>query len=325
MRHLFLFSTFIFLFTYSIAQNPTPGNIDSSGNSYTDISKVELEKKIQRQVSSSYSDKKTNLEKEFAAIKFIPGLQHTGAVPVEFVTKKIILKFNIFNSADTTISVYFCPGFYYTDINLYRIEKAAVEALPSVLANSPNSIGYRNITLPGHDSATIIAELSFVKTYNNAIRPRLIHAGYLAAFIAELHSSYKNTDLITYVFCGLLLMMMLFSVTNFLQGANHDFLYYSGYAFFLGGMLFIQTIFHFRTNLFGYLLEGYLDFVLQGAGIIFYMLFMQRFLNTRNNHPFLYKLYNAGISTAGYFLSCIYHIPLFHRFLYRRISYRKCY
>ena len=31
------------------------------------------------------------------------------------------------------------------------------------------------ITLPAHDSATIVAELSFVKTYLNTIRPRLIN------------------------------------------------------------------------------------------------------------------------------------------------------
>jgi signal transduction histidine kinase len=311
LRQPFLFSTLIFFFTYASAQNPSPGTKDSSGNSFIDISKVELEKKINRQVNSSYVDKNVNLENEFTTIKFIPGLQHTGSVPVGFVTKKVILKFNLCNSADTTISVYFCPGFYYKDIRLYKIEKPGIKALTSVLPDSPNGLGYRSITLPGHDSATIIAELSFVKTYNNAIRPRLIHAAYLAAFIAELHSSYKNNDLITYVFCGLLLMMMLFSVTNFLQGANHDFLYYSGYAFFLGGMLFIQTVFHFRTNLFGYLLEGYLDFVLQCIGIIFYMLFMQRFLNTRNNHPFLYKLYNAGIALL---VISLVSFSIFHHF-----------
>jgi len=272
---------------------------------------VGLEKKINRQVSSCYADKNINLEKEITSIKFIPGLQHTGSVPVDFVPKKIILKFSLFNSADTAISVYFCPGFYYKHINLYKFEKKALTPLPAVLPDNPNGLGYRNITLQGHDSVTIIAELSFVKTYNNAIRPRLIQAGYLTAFIAELHSGYKNNDLITYVFCGLLLMMMLFSVTNFLQGANQDFLYYSGYAFFLGGMLFIQTIFHFRTNLFGYFLEGYLDYILQCTGIIFYMLFMQRFLNTRNNHPFLYKLYNAGIIVLAISIGAF---SIFHHF-----------
>ena len=226
----------------------------------------------------------------------MPGLRHNGSIPNDYVTKKIVLKFNICNTADTTVSVYFCPGFYFKNIQLYKIVQENITKLPSVLPNIPDSIGYRTITLARHDSATIIAELSFVKTYNNVVKPRLIHSEHLSSFIASVKSSYTQTDLITYVFCGLLIMMMLFSLTNFLQGANRDFLYYSGYAFFLGGMLLIQTIFHFRSNNFSFFLEGYLDFILQCIGIIFYMLFMQRFLDTRINHPFLYKLYNAGIT-----------------------------
>ncbi|MBC7873357.1 MAG: hypothetical protein H7Y01_05140 [Ferruginibacter sp.] len=183
--------------------------------------------------------------------------------------------------------------------------------LPNVLPGITDSIGYRSISLGAHDSVTILAELSFIKTYNNVVRPRLINTHYLSAFIAELHRGYKQNDLITYVFCGLLLMMILFSMTNFLQGANPDFLFYSGYAFFLGGMLFTQTIYHFRSNHFSYFLEGYFDFILQGAGIIFYMLFMQRFLNTRGNHPFLYKLYNAGIAML---ITSMIAFSLFHYF-----------
>jgi len=91
-------------------------------------------------------------------------------------------------------------------------------------------------------------------------------------------------------------MMILFSLTNFVQGGNKEFLYYSGYAIFLGGLLFYQTIFHLHPSRFGYFFEGYLDFIMQGIGIIFYMLFMKKFLNTKNRHPFLSRLYNAGIA-----------------------------
>ena len=246
-------------------------------------------------VSSAYVEKKINLLTDYSDVRFNPGVRHTGSVPIEYVTKKIILKFNVFNSADTNITIFFCPGYYYRHIKLYKSSSTGLEALPIVKANIKNSLGYRGITLTGHDSAVIIAELSFVKTYNNSVRPRLIDAENLPSFIAVLNSGYSQTDMITYVFCGLLLMMMLFSIANYSQHNLTDFLYYSLYAFLLGGMLFIQTIFHFNTSRFSYFLEGYLDFILQSTGIIFYMLFMQRFLNTRTKHPFLYKLYNTGI------------------------------
>lgn len=270
-----------------------------------------VEKKIHSYANSVYLDKNINLIKDFSSLQFRHGFQHTGSVPINLVTKKIILQFHVFNAADTSLTVFFCPGFYYSRIMLYESAATGLQPLPIILPQVPFGIGYRGITLSAHDSATIIAELSFVKTYNNSLRPRLIQSKYLSAFIAELHSGYSETDMITYVFCGLLLMMMLFSIANYSQRNNTDFLFYSGYAFFLGGMLFIQTLFHFNTSGFSYFLEGYFDFILQSTGIVFYMLFMQRFLNTYTTHPFLYKLYNTGI---GLLVASMLCYTFFHYF-----------
>lgn len=263
---------------------------------YTDISKVVIEERILNTISSSYITDKSDLALIYHGITFKPGLQHKGLVPNNLVTKRIILKFNICNTANLPVSIYFCPGFYFSKIALYEQVQNGIVAIPPVLPRTSDSIGYRLITLNANDSATIIADLSAVKTYNNGIKPRLIGKDHLPAFIAKLHSNYYQGALITYVFCGLLLMMILFSLTNFVQGGNKEFLYYSGYAIFLGGLLFYQTIFHLHPSRFGYFFEGYLDFIMQGIGIIFYMLFMKKFLNTKNRHPFLSRLYNAGIA-----------------------------
>lgn len=279
-----------------LAQAPGPENNEWS--SYTDISQVSLEKKIGQSFSSCYIDKSINPATVYPGLTFTPSLPHAGRIPNERITEKILVRFNLCNSADTAIAVYFCPGFYFSDIQLYRVDRTTkgLVKLPVVLPLGKNSMGYRSLSLASKDSATIIAELSFVKTYNNAVRPRLIHAQQLPAFMDTLQGSFRQMELITYVFCGLLLMMLLFSLTNFLQGGTQDFLFYSGYTLFIGGMLFLQTVYHFRTNPFSYFYEGFLDFILQSIGIIFYMLFMQRFLNTREHHPFLYKLYNTGIA-----------------------------
>jgi signal transduction histidine kinase len=103
-----------------------------------------------------------------------------------------------------------------------------------------------------------------------------------------------ESKIFTYLFCGLLLMMILFSLASFFQGANKEFLYYSAYAFFLGAMLFIKAIHSYHTTWFAFFQETYLDFIMQSAGHFMYMLFMQKFLATKQNHPFLHKLYNAG-------------------------------
>ena len=275
-----------------------PANVaaqDSQSAVYTDISKIGLLKFIDSSVSSTYITKNADPETGYKDLVFVPGLRHRANIPNAFVSKKVLLKFNIHNSADSTISVYFFPGFYYEDIQLYRLEAGAPRKLPSILPDNPDSIGYRLISLPSHDSATLLAELRFVKTYINTIKPRFVNTEYLNSYISGLHSIHSQNDLVTYVFCGLLLMMILFSMANFLQGANPEFLYYSGYAFFLGAMLFTKAMFDFHSSRINFFLESYLDFIMQGLGIIFYMLFMQWFLNTRNKYPFLYNLYNVGI------------------------------
>jgi signal transduction histidine kinase len=280
---------FVLLFTNARSQ-------DSLAPGYIDISKIQLGQNISKPVSNAYIDKAVDEPGVFSSTRFLPGIIHKKTVPNEYVTRRSVLLFNVVNSADTAIGVYFFPGFYYEDIRLFRAEGSTLTRISDKLPKRSDSIGFRYLSLAAHDSATIVAELSFVKTYINAIRPRLINPDYLDAFIAEIHSARNESDLVTYVFCGLLLMMVLYSIANFLQGANPEFLYYSGYAFFLGFMLFTKAALNFHTNRISYFSEAYLDFIMQGLGIMFYMLFMQKFLSTKTQYVFLHRLYNTGIA-----------------------------
>lgn len=264
-------------------------------DSYIDISKVVLTERIDKTISTVYISQTGDLPQLFPRFDFKPGLQHDGLLPYQMVSKRIILRFNICNSADTTLSVYFCPGFYFNKIDLYKLTPEGIKEIPAALPPITDSIGFRQISLGAHDSVTIVAELKAIKTYNIVIRPRLIGKDHLSAFISQLHGTFGQSTLLTYIFCGLLLMMILFSTTNFFQGGNREFLYYSGYAFFLGILLFLQTYYHLHAGIFSYFLESYLDFIIQGTGIIFYMLFMKKFLDTKNKHPFLTRLYDTGI------------------------------
>ncbi|HEY6505422.1 MAG TPA: 7TM diverse intracellular signaling domain-containing protein [Chitinophagaceae bacterium] len=293
---ILLTACFTLFFNNTQAQLAPQQQEDSLARSCIDISKIRLVKSISKNVSVTYLSPKTDLPGSFSSsLPLSPGLIHAKAIPNEYVTKKAVMRFWICNSADSTVSIYFFPGFYYKHISLYRLRNDRLEEIPRILPDNPDSIGYRLISLPAHDTATILAELGFVKTYINTMRPRLINNEYQDSFVAELHSIHNDNELMTYVFCGLLLMMILFSIASFLQGANPEFLYYSGYAFFLGIMLLTKAMFIYHTTYIGYFLEGYLDFILQGLGIMFYMVFMQKYLATKSQHPFLYKLYATGI------------------------------
>jgi signal transduction histidine kinase len=61
-------------------------------------------------------------------------------------------------------------------------------------------------------------------------------------------------------------------------------------------MLFTKSFNAYRPNVSSYVLEGYLDFIMQCIGHGCYLFFMRKFLNTRRSHPFLYKFYNIGVA-----------------------------
>lgn len=275
----------------AIAQHDPP----PADTSIIDVAKIPMAREILNQVQISFVDPQPDLEKQYASLRFQPHVT-PGFVPNPLVTKKAITRFAVANSADTSISVWFFPGFYYWNVSIYEERNRQLTKLPSVAPSNPEYLSYKQITVAPHDTMTIVAALTFSKTYLNLVNPRLIHPSYLDTFIIELKNSRSQTNALTYIFSGLLLMMILYSLANFFQGANRDFLYYSGYAFSLGFMLLLKAIYGFRSTTISLFQEEYLDFILQDTGYLFYMVFMQRYIGTKANHPFLHKLYNSGIA-----------------------------
>ena len=266
---------------------------------YIDISTIDLVDTINTKLQSAYISKDSSIENKISSIEFHQGLIHNRGIPPKYVDQKVLLKFNIYNPTDSTKGLYFFPGFYFENIKLYRLNENTLTPLPSIVPKNPDSIGYRYISLVRSDTVEILAELFFVKTYTNNLRPRLINEKYLDAYILKLHNLHGSLDLVTYIFCGLLLMMILYSWANYLQGANREFLFYSGFALFLGVMLFTKSFFTYQATSTNFFLESYLDFIMQCIGYVFYMIFMQKFLETKRNFPFLNRLYNYALTLLG--------------------------
>ena len=281
---------------------------DSLSTLCIDINSGDFVKNLNKNVYSTYIEKKDKLDQVYSSLQFTPGLIHKKMIPNKYVSKKAILKFSICNSSDSIKAVWFTPGFFYSDIQLYRLKNNTLEKLQNIVPSNPDSVGYRFISLAPKDSATFLCELSFVKTYINSLNPRLIQPQYLDAFVTNLHHSRSADDQVSYIFCGLFLMMMLFSFAGFLQGGSPEFLYYSGYAFFIGLLLLIKALLNFHASTISYFVESYLDFIIQSIGIMFYMLFMRKFLDTKKQYRFLYHYYNTGLilllcSMVGYTFS----------------------
>jgi hypothetical protein len=85
---------------------------------------------------------------------------------------------------------------------LYEETKNGLKKIGSVQPEGLKEISYRLITLPPKDSATIVAELSFVRTHLNAVKPTLIHPAYLTSFVKNLDATNSGSKIVTYLFCG---------------------------------------------------------------------------------------------------------------------------
>jgi signal transduction histidine kinase len=262
---------------------------------YIDLGKITAYQSIRDKAEGTYLPPHTVLQKSYPDLTFKGGPFLRNNIPSKFVNHKLLLRFYVKNDLDAPDSVWFFPGFFYSAIQLYRISGNKLIRVPVIKPPFTDSIGYRLLTLASHDSSAFLAELSFVKTYTNSIRPRLIKKTHLSSFIFDSSSNHLYLNIVTYIFCGLLLMMILFSIANYALGGSTEFLYYTGYAVFLGVMLFTKTYYDYRINNEVFFMEAYLDFVMQCTGIGFYMVFMQKFLSTRTKYPFLNRLYNTGI------------------------------
>ena len=268
------------------------------------------EKYYLRRIPAGFVPRNFNIEAEYSAeILSREPLKITNVEPKN-VSKKLLARFSVANNTDEPDSLYFFPDLFFENVILYQIENSKARPLPVIAPAIHDSISYRLFTVLPHDTLSILVEAYPLKTYTSGFYPNIFRKKYTEAFTTNLQMENAGIRVFTYVFCGLLLMMILFSLSNFLQGSNREFLHYAAYAFFLGMMLFTKQFYYNQSNESNFFFESYMDFVLQGIGICFFMAFMIRFLVTRKNFPFLHKLYVSGII----FLSAIL-------FLYTYIHY----
>ena len=71
-------------------------------------------------------------------------------------------------------------------------------------------------------------------------------------------------------------------------------MYYACFSLFTAILFFLKSFYTKSTVSFNFFFESYLDFIIQSLGVFFYYIFLRKFLETRKNFPFLYKLFIAS-------------------------------
>jgi signal transduction histidine kinase len=220
------------------------------------------------------------------------------------INKTTVLRFTLTNGSDSPASAFFCPGFLPDSIQLYRLPAEALtkakpltpnpSEIPTVLPDDPDSLGYRQITLAAHDTATFFAILGFIKAATNTVDPTLTNSALIHEAIIINHRNKTIIDIITNLFAGIMLMMIFYAASEYLQSAKPEFLYYIGYSICISLLLFFKSTLHQVTTSFNYFFESFFDNILFSIGYIFYIFFHRKFLNTRQNFKALDKFLRWG-------------------------------
>lgn len=260
-----------------------------------DISKINLSIPIFNKMQVHITDLDTDISDSLPFFQFIKNPPFLNAIPPRIVSKKPVIRFVIVNPSDTVERVYFSPGFYFKKFNLYELVNDSIFPIEAKRPGVKGNASFSLLEVNAKDTMSIVAELYFEKTYTSILKPILINDTQLNTYIKVIKHVKEELNIVTYTFCGLLLMMVFFSLTSYFSNTAPEFLYYSAYAFFVGIMLFTKTFYAGESTWIARFLESYLDFIMQSVGVMFYMLFMQKFLETKTEHKFLYRLYFGGI------------------------------
>ena len=210
-------------------------------------------------------------------------------IPLPTVGKNIYLKFPLYNSADSPVKVFFFPGIYCKKMTLFKTSAGDPQKILLATENLPGS--FASITLQPKEKALFYLKLDFILTTVNSLWPRIIKSDFIPYFRTNLLSNKTTVNLFNYLTAGILLMMIFYSLAVYLQSYTVEFIYYSVYAFCMALLLFLKSYLFGAPTSFNYFFEGYFDFIIQMTGYYFYLLFFRKFLNTKQDHPFLEKVF----------------------------------
>src|SRR5215467_12101565 len=256
----------------------------------TDLSKIQTAEKIKSITYAAIKKNSVN-DSEIAHLdisKTIPA-SYEERIPIQEVGKNLYLKFSLCNTSDSPVQMYFFPGKYCRELELFRTEMA--DSNRHVTRVQGYSDGFMPITLAPKEKSIFFVRLGYILTTVNNLSPTMVTEDFLPHFKTSLRSDKTTINLLNYLTAGIMLMMIFYSIAVYFQSGTIEFIYYSGYATCMALLLFLKSYLFGSTTSFNYFFEGFFDFNIQMTGYYFFILFFRKFLNTKQDHPFLEKTF----------------------------------
>lgn len=237
------------------------------------------------------------LKKDFIPLKSFP---YRLTLPPRMVEYKYYLKLSLTNESDSEVMAYLYPGTYYNKADLYKITNTA-----ELVNNSDSIEGYKKFSMAPGEKYQVLIGLTPLKCEFNSITPFIIKSHFIEAYKSFLVSHRNEVIVFGYIVSGILLMMILFMLSNFLISRSMEFLYNAIYSICMFLLIFFNAHAARTSTSFTNLYYSYIDFFLMVCGTLFYIAFTRRFLNTKNNYTGLDNVLKLG-ERFVFLLFCVY-------------------
>jgi two-component system, NarL family, sensor histidine kinase DesK len=296
-----------------LAQNNSSRQLNDS--TLIDVAKTRFQNIISKEVYYTVSSNKQVRDEDIPSLPFKPSpfSRYKSSVPASFMEKEVYIKFTVFNNEDTVESVYYMPGRYCRNVSIFEASPQNIgetfHKIPDSLLKVEEFAGYRLLKIPPKDTVVFFTRFNFLRTNVNVFSPRLIEQDYLVQSIREMRYRDPMLDMTTYLVCGILLLMIFYSLAAYIQYVNIEFIYYSAYALCCCLLLFSKSFLNLDHTAFNFFYEEYLDFMLLGTSVFFYLIFVRKFLNSKIQYPRLdkfLKIARAVLVTLLAIFSAIY-------------------
>jgi len=310
LKQLAALFAFYFTVLFCAAQSlpdTIPVNIASVNEDSSIVSKAQLF------IDSSASLSATEvLNRQFIPLK---DFKNRRKIPPRMVNFSYFLKILVSNESEEERTVYLYPGAFYTKIDLYKITDA-----PELVSNSDSISGYKELSLAAGEQCYILIRLQPLKNEFNYITPILVKNGFIETYKNFIIGHKSDMQVFGLILSGVLLMMILFMLTNYVISRSREFLYNGLYSVCMFLLIFLNSVVARTNSGFTNLYFSYIDFFLLVVGTIFYIAFTRRFLNTNTNHKQLDKILKYG-EWFILLLLCIYTFLNFFTGLYETQYY----
>ena len=226
------------------------------------------------------------LQKTFSPLADYKGRRRLPPAAVSFT---YFLKTHISNQSQKEVSVYLYPGSYFIQADLYKINGQTAK-----IENTGNVSGFRKLTLTAGETCYILVCLKPLKNEFNNITPVFIAEDFITRYKQIVIGNKSDLQIFGMVISGVLFMMILFMISNFIIAYKAEFLYNALYSFCMFLLIYFNSIVSKNPSPFTSFYYSYFDFFLLVIGTIFYIRFTRKFLNTDIKYERLDKFLKYG-------------------------------